>query len=117
VVGGSRTEIRNSLSIDSDIRAGRTVVCNVSRSIIASARERYANVCVVLITAPVGVLARRLEMRGRTTDGSVLDRIERSSRFDDALRADYVIENTGTPEQGAGRLAEVIERRCWAAQL
>src|SRR5262249_34921393 len=38
--------------IDGHIRAGRTVVCNVSRAIVAQARERYAEVRVVLVTAP-----------------------------------------------------------------
>src|SRR5262249_11178953 len=32
------------LAIDFDIEAGRTVVCNVSRTVVAAVRERYANV-------------------------------------------------------------------------
>src|SRR5690242_10907907 len=39
-------------SIEDDIRAGRTVVANVSRTVVAPLRHSYTNVAVVLITAP-----------------------------------------------------------------
>ena len=45
-------------AIDDDIRAGRTVVANVSRTVIDAMRRAYANVVVVSITAPPDVLAR-----------------------------------------------------------
>ena len=41
-----------SRAIDDDIRAGNTVVANVSRTVIAAMRHAYANVLVVSITAP-----------------------------------------------------------------
>ena len=53
-----------SRAIDDEIRAGRTVVANVSRTVIAAMRRAYANVVVVSITAPPNVLAERLAMRG-----------------------------------------------------
>src|SRR5215813_4752398 len=49
-----------SRAISEDIRAGRTVVVNVSRSAIDELRRKYANVVVVLVTAPPQVLAERL---------------------------------------------------------
>src|SRR5262249_49700432 len=48
------------LAIDVEIEAGRTVVCNVSRTVVDAARARYSNVVVVLVTAPREVLAARL---------------------------------------------------------
>jgi phosphonate metabolism protein PhnN/1,5-bisphosphokinase (PRPP-forming) len=39
------------LAVDFDIEAGRTVVCNVSRTVVAAVRERYANVVTVLVAA------------------------------------------------------------------
>jgi hypothetical protein len=51
--------------VDFDIEAGRTVVCNVSRTVVAAVRERYANVVTVLVTAPREVLGRRLASRER----------------------------------------------------
>ena len=54
-----------SRAIDDDIRAGNTVVANVSRTVIAAMRRAYANVLVVSITAPPNVLAERLALRSR----------------------------------------------------
>jgi ribose 1,5-bisphosphokinase len=79
-------------SADAGIGAGRTVVCNVSRSIVAEARSRYANVTVVLVTAPPEVLAARLANRSRDSDGSTALRMARSNNFTD-FRPDAVVEN------------------------
>jgi ribose 1,5-bisphosphokinase len=62
----------------------RTVICNVSRTIIAAARERYARAAVVMITAPAEILAARLAARDRTSDGNVADRMARSTVLDQA---------------------------------
>jgi len=96
-------------SIDADIRAGRTVVCNVSRAIIGAARERYAEVLVVLVTAPPEILAARLAARGRDSDGDLERRLTRSENFA-ALAADCVITNVGAPEAAAAVLIETIAR-------
>ncbi len=69
-------------SIDRDIRAGRTVVCNVSRTVIDSARQRYGFVTVVEITAPEQVLQSRLASRQRSSDGDVAQRMERSAEVE-----------------------------------
>ena len=95
-------------SIDADIGIGRTVVCNVSRAVVQQIRERYANVAVVLVTAPSGVLAERLTRRARASDGGVAFRMSRSVAAEGALKPDFVIENIGTVEQAARRLVNVI---------
>jgi ribose 1,5-bisphosphokinase len=94
-------------SIDDEIRARRTVVCNVSRAIIGEARERYADVQVVLVTAPPEVLAARLATRARGSDGDLARRLARSENFA-ALAADCVIENVGEPRVAAAVLIEMI---------
>jgi len=93
--------------IDGDIRAGRTVVCNVSRTIVDEARERYAEVRVVLVTAPPEVLAARLAARARRSDGDLARRLARSQDFA-PLAADCVIANVDAPEAGAAALMEEI---------
>jgi ribose 1,5-bisphosphokinase len=93
--------------IDDHIRAGRTVVCNVSRTIVDEARERYAEVRVVLVTAPAEVLAARLAGRARGSDGDLARRLARSEGFA-ALAADCVIANVDAPEAGAAALTAVI---------
>jgi ribose 1,5-bisphosphokinase len=98
-------------AIDDDIRAGRTVVCNVSRTVVGNARTRYANATVVLVTAPQDILAARLRARGRGSDGSVADRVQRSVSPDGELNADVVIENIGAVEPAAGMLLRVVSGR------
>ena len=94
-------------SAENDIRAGRTVVCNVSRGIIADLRTRYVRVDAVLVTAPVDILSARLSGRSRQTDGSVALRIERNASFND-FRANYVIENIGAADAAVKTLVDVI---------
>jgi ribose 1,5-bisphosphokinase len=101
-------------AIDADIRAGRTVVANVSRAIVAQARRRYADVRVVLVTAPPEILAARLAARARGSDGDLARRLARGDAFAD-FAADCVIDNVGTPETGAAALMVAIAARPAAA--
>ena len=78
---GHRYGIRSS--VDDDIRGGRTVVCNVSRTTVGQVRRRCAFVAAVLITAPAAVLQSRLNQRARSSDGDVLARINRHTQQDD----------------------------------
>lgn len=94
-------------SVDDDIRAGRTVICNVSRAIVADVRARYAIVETVLITAPPEILAARLAHRGREGGGDVSERLKRSDAFA-GFQADHVIDNTGAPEIAVQALLEII---------
>jgi len=96
-------------SIDEEIRAGRCVVCNVSRTIVGELRKRYARVVAVLITAPHEILAARLAARARGTDGNLADRVARSVEVGKSLDADIVIDNTGSIDEGARRLQDGIE--------
>jgi ribose 1,5-bisphosphokinase len=95
-------------AIDDDIRARRTVVCNVSRTITAAARQRYASVTVVHVTAPLDVLQSRLNARERGSDGDLGARMARSAEVERGLDADMVIENIGAPELGIRRLLSII---------
>jgi ribose 1,5-bisphosphokinase len=95
-------------AVDDDIRAGKTVVCNVSRAVISQLRCRYANVSVVLVTAPADILAARLAARGRATDGAVGKRLGRPSPAQSDLAPDVVIENVGDPQNGVEKLIAVI---------
>jgi ribose 1,5-bisphosphokinase len=94
--------------IDGDIRAGRTVVANVSRTVIDEMRRRYADVTVVSITAPPDVLAERLAMRARSSDGLIDQRLRRT--VDATTNApDVTILNVGRPEDHARRLLRLIK--------
>jgi len=94
-------------STENDIRAGRTVVCNASRGIVADVRTRYVRVDAVLVTAPVDILSARLSGRSRQSDGPLALRIERNASFND-FRADYVIENIGAVDEAVKTLLDII---------
>ena len=111
---GRRTGIAtpSRVEINDDIRAGRTVVANVSRTVIGALREAYANVVVVAITAPPEVLAQRLAARSRHSDGNIADRLARS--VDDmAAHADVTILNAGSAEYHGRQLVRVIRNESW----
>jgi ribose 1,5-bisphosphokinase len=97
-----------SRAIDDDIRARRTVVANVSRTVVEALRCAYADVVVIMITAPAEILAERLAARARSSDGPLADRLGRA--VDDAATApDVTITNVGGVEQHGRELARVIQ--------
>jgi ribose 1,5-bisphosphokinase len=95
------------LSAEAHVRAGRTVVCNVSRGIVEELRGRYASVLCVSITAPDEVLAGRLAQRGRGSDGSLQARLERNSLYPGFL-ADALIDNSGEIEDAVAALTALL---------
>ena len=100
------------LEINDDIQAGRAVVANVSRTVIAALRQAYANVVVVAITAPPDVLAQRLAARARFSDGNIAERLSRS--VDDAsANADVTILNAGSADYHSRQLVRVIRNEGW----
>lgn len=101
-----------SRAIDDDIRAGRTVIANVSRTVIPAARGHYANVVVISITAPPDVLAARLAARARASDGQLAQRLART--VDERASApDFTIVNSGTADYHARQLVRIIRGERW----
>ncbi len=99
-------------AIDDDIRSGRTIVANVSRTVIGAMRRAYADVVVVLVTAPPNVLAERIAMRARSSDGRVENRLRRT--VEDASAApDVTIVNTGSVEYHSRQLVRIIKGEKW----
>ena len=96
--------------INDDVRAGRAVVANVSRTVLGALRRTYANVVVVAITAPPHVLAQRLAARARQSDGNIAERLSRS--VDDAsAQADVTILNAGSAEYHGCQLVRLIRNQ------
>jgi ribose 1,5-bisphosphokinase len=101
-----------SRTIDDDLRAGRTVVANVSRTVIGAMRRAYAHVTVVSITAPPNVLAERLAMRARGSDGKIEHRLGRT--VDEASAApDVTVVNVSSAEYHARQLVRIIRGDRW----
>ena len=101
-----------SRAIDDDIRAGRTVVANVSRTVIAKMRRAYADIVVVSITAPPNVLAERIALRARGSDGRHDQRLNRT--VEDASAApDVTIVNVSSAEYHARQFVRIVKGEKW----
>ncbi|MGB8607872.1 phosphonate metabolism protein/1,5-bisphosphokinase (PRPP-forming) PhnN [Bradyrhizobium sp.] len=94
-------------AIDDDIRAGRTVVANVSRTVVDAIRRAYLDVVVVSITAPPEILAERVATRARSSDGLVADRLNRAIGGV-AAAADVTIINVGSVDHHARELVRIV---------
>ena len=57
---------------------GRDVLFNGSRAILPKARQVFPALRVIHVTAPIPVLAERLEKRGRETRAQIAKRLERA---------------------------------------
>jgi ribose 1,5-bisphosphokinase len=95
-------------AIDDELRAGRTVVANVSRTVIDAVRRSYAEVTVVSVTAPPEILKRRLAARARNSDGQIEDRLNRAVSDATAV-PDFTIVNVGSAEDHAQELVRIIK--------
>lgn len=94
--------------IEADVAARRVVVANLSRSVLAEAASRY-RMRVLVITAPVPVLAARLAARGRETTEDISARLAREMTLAPGLDVATVM-NDATPEQGAARVLATLNR-------
>lgn len=93
----------SSAALDS----GCCVVANVSRTVVAAAREQFAPVAVVAITAAPETLAARLADRGRETAVDIGGRLQRNRTLD-AVDADFVIDNNGLLESAAAAFTRLL---------
>lgn len=94
-------------TIEHDIRAGCTVVANVSRMVVDAMRRTYADVVVVSITAPPEILKQRLAARARDSDGQIEHRLRRTVN-DAAAAPDVTIVNVGSVEDHARELIRIV---------
>ena len=87
---------------------GQVVVCNVSRTIIEAARQRWSHVSVVLVTAPTAMRAERLAARGREL--AISERLGRTVADFDAANADFELDNSASIEVAVRRLTDYLQR-------
>jgi ribose 1,5-bisphosphokinase len=97
-------------AIDLVIAEGRTVICNVSRTVIAAARRRYEHVLAIEVTAPPEILAARLAVRARPQDGALTERIARSAAIA-RIEPDVKIDNTGSLDEACGVFVWALTHR------
>jgi ribose 1,5-bisphosphokinase len=86
---------------------GDIVICNGSRHAVEVILERFSSVRLVHVTAPRDVRLRRLIERGRDLD--IESRLDRLATDDVSWRADLVIDNSGTIEDGVEALVTFLQ--------
>ncbi|MCP3418651.1 phosphonate metabolism protein/1,5-bisphosphokinase (PRPP-forming) PhnN [Bradyrhizobium brasilense] len=65
-------------AVEDHLDRGIVVVANGSRAVVPLARQRYPQLRVLNVTAPVEVLSKRLRGRGRESESSLEQRLARS---------------------------------------
>jgi ribose 1,5-bisphosphokinase len=96
-----------SRAVNDELCAGRTVVANVSRTVLEAMRRAYVDVVVVSITAPPEILAERLAVRARSSDGQIENRLRRAVDSG-AAAPDVTISNVGDVAYHARELMRII---------
>jgi len=100
--------------IAADIAAGRTVIANVSRGVIDTARARFPS-RVIVITAPPSVLAQRLAARARESVADIAERLARAAPDPRGPDVETVL-NDATPAEGVARFVAALSRAASAVR-
>jgi phosphonate metabolism protein PhnN/1,5-bisphosphokinase (PRPP-forming) len=94
-------------TLAADLAAGRSVVANVSRTVVAEARLRFAPVGMIAISASVETLAARLASRGRETAADIDSRLQRAAAVSPS-QPDFVIDNDGRLDKAIDRFVAIL---------
>jgi ribose 1,5-bisphosphokinase len=94
--------------IDGWLSAGLTVVVNGSRAAVPHLLDRYPAPLVVMITASVDTLRRRLIARGRETACDIEERLAGAGRVPEGLAGWHVVANDGPLDQGGAQLVALL---------
>jgi len=81
--------------VEKDLSNGRHVIANLSRSVIDQARCRFQPFQVLVVHAPVDVLAKRLAERGREDAADIQQRLDRAGYSRPEGHDVTVIDNGG----------------------
>lgn len=96
------------IEIDGWLKKGHPVIINVSRTIVNIARELYKNIKVIFIDAPLDIIIKRLNERGRENSEMLKERIKRARLNQEFPEADYVIDNSGDLEDAVDILLNYL---------
>lgn len=92
-------------SILDDIKRGKHVVANVSRELIEQAKRTFHPVQVILVTAPIQILATRLKSRGREAPSDITGRLTRQTE----VTANTTIVNDGSIETALNKFILALQ--------
>lgn len=96
-------------SIEDELRAGKTLICNTSRKQLPIANQKYP-IHVINITAPLELRAERLAGRGRETKEEITQRLNRKVDEIDPNLPQTEISNDQSLDMGVQQLLAAIEQ-------
>lgn len=96
-------------SVRADLAQGRTVVANVSRSVLDEARAGFGRVRVVSIGADEAVIRQRLIHRGRETPEEIDERVARAGAFQVDGPDVVQVRNNTTAEAGVAAFVAALQ--------
>ena len=94
--------------IDEWLSSGNPVIINVSRKIVAEAREKYKNLKVIFIEVPFELSVKRLKDRKRESETQLKQRIERARTHQKYDEADFIVDISGLLEITIKKLLDYI---------
>ncbi|WP_028240232.1 phosphonate metabolism protein/1,5-bisphosphokinase (PRPP-forming) PhnN [Stutzerimonas azotifigens] len=100
--------------IDDWLAEGRDVLVNGSRGHLAEARQRYPELCAVLLSVEPQVLRQRLLARGRESAEEIEARLARNGQLQVAGEDCLRLDNSGSLAQTAETLLQLIRGRACA---
>lgn len=96
-------------SAEDAISEGRDVIFNGSRAMLVEAWEVFPNLTVILVTAPIQVLAERLAARGRETTEDIAARLARARYEVPPGIPVRVVENGGRLEDAVAAFLAALQ--------
>ncbi len=94
--------------IESRMLDGRTVIVNVSRTVIETACDLYPGTRTIVITASHETLSKRLAARGRETPAEISARLSRNVDAPLPVKGVTRISNDGDLEEAVCRFVEIV---------
>lgn len=92
------------------MRAGKTVIVNVSRSVIGNAEKLGVPVLVISVLCRAELLAERIAARGRETKVDILSRLEREAPIRISSAQLFEVRNETRISDAAARFIGAIRR-------
>jgi ribose 1,5-bisphosphokinase len=96
------------ITIFDEINAGKSLIANISRSILDQLSDKFEYYEIILITASDKILAERLEKRGRESKAQIEERLARSSFTIPNGISPLILRNETTVEDAVSKIIASI---------
>lgn len=102
-------------AIETHLAEGRLAVVNGSRGAWSVIQQVFPSAVAVEIRVDPGILAQRLQSRGRESASEIEARLARAAALNAGFQADVVIDNSGPPEKAGSSLVAYMAQAMAAA--